>query len=371
MRRLGGYELQRNLGGTDAAQVWQGLESASESPALIFVLPAAYLLSARPDLATRHPALLPLAHSGVAEVPGENGQPGGRAAYLGSALPPGAEPLRSLDRAALLDLLGALATLHRAGAAHGGVRPELLWRRGNQVYLAGAGVPWQREREPNPLAVPDFAQDVRRLGGALADVREEADLPAGWLPALREATAPQAAQDLLARWQEEPRPELAAQPNPPQKLTATRPLVPTPPRPATPPPATPLSSAAPVTASGGVRRGVSPWPWLLTSLALAGVLAGSFWAYQNLKVPGAPLEPPACCEVRYTVRGSEVPVQLRVLDAPPQLTVDPQQAEGTAPGTMQLPGPGEYRIRVSADGYAPQTISVTVPRSLPVAIELE
>ena len=40
-------------------------------------------------------------------------------------------------------------------------------------------------------------------------------------------------------------------------------------------------------------------------------------------------------------------------------------------GAMQLPGPGAYRIRVSADGYAPQTISVTVPRRVPVAIAID
>lgn len=365
MRRLGGYELQRNLGGTDAAQVWQGAALASEQPALVFVLPAAYLLDARPDLSGQHPALLPLTHSGVAEVPGEGNEPGGRAAYLGSPLPHGAEPLSALSRAGLLALLEALATLHRAGAMHGDVRPELLWHSGAHVYLAGAGVPWQREREQEqpPGSAPDFAQDVRRLGQALAGLREEAGLPVGWLPALRSATSRQAAQELLDRWQSG---DEAAEPEPvPAVQTASTPATP-----ARVPPAPPVTLAAPAPAPGQ-PRGVSPWPWLLTSLALAGVLAGSFWAYPNLQLPGAPQEPPACCEVRYAVRGGEVPVRLRVLEAPPLLTVDPQQAEGTAPGTMQLPGPGEYRIRVSADGYAPQTISVTVPRSLPVTIGLE
>ncbi|WP_261664503.1 hypothetical protein [Deinococcus sp. Marseille-Q6407] len=361
MRQLGGYELQQNLGGRGAALVWQGRDGDGR-PALVFLLPAAYLPQARTDLGSLHPALLPLDRSGVAEVPGEGGQPGGRAAYLGSRLPSEAQPLDTLDRAGVLTLLDALTALHRAGAVHGGLCPAALWRTpAGETRLAGAGVPWAAGAETQPTP----AQDLHGLGDALEGVREAPDLPADWLAALRSASGPQPAQVLLERWQPVPAPAEER-----GKATGPRPAAAAAPAEMTTAPAPARQTPDPAAPAARARR-LPLWPWALALLVAAATVLGSVRTTQFLRPPDAPQNEPDCCAVSYTVHGADLPVHLQVLDTPPQLKMPPAQAESTAPGTMQLPGPGEYRVRVWADGYTPQTIAISVPRSEPVVINLE
>ncbi|MFC6618081.1 hypothetical protein [Deinococcus radiophilus] len=115
------------------------------------------------------------------------------------------------------------------------------------------------------------------------------------------------------------------------------------------------------------------WPWLLSGLVSLGLLGGSLWLSRALSVPNAPATVPQCCQLTYEVRGAGrgVPVRVRALEAPPLLTLTPEQTTTAAPGTVALPGPGKYRVRVSADGYAPQTATVQVPSAAPVVLELE
>ncbi|MCD0176917.1 PEGA domain-containing protein, partial [Deinococcus sp. 14RED07] len=53
---------------------------------------------------------------------------------------------------------------------------------------------------------------------------------------------------------------------------------------------------------------------------------------------------------------------LTVQDAPADANLTPGQEFGSAPGRVLFPVSGTYRLTVTASGYAPGTLSVTVPR---------
>ncbi|GAA5511607.1 hypothetical protein Dcar01_00318 [Deinococcus carri] len=122
------------------------------------------------------------------------------------------------------------------------------------------------------------------------------------------------------------------------------------------------------------RRPAWLWPLLILLVLLLGL--GLWWARRSAAVSSATPAPvtataAACCDVRFVVRGaSGVPVRLSLLSAPGGVKVDPDREVGRAPGTVHLPRPGTYTLRVAAEGYTPGTVTVTVPTGLPVPVTL-
>ncbi|PTA68127.1 hypothetical protein [Deinococcus arcticus] len=116
----------------------------------------------------------------------------------------------------------------------------------------------------------------------------------------------------------------------------------------------------------GPRRAVT----VLAALLLVG---GTWWALsQRQAAPATPASATQrCCEVRLTVRGTPgVSARLSVVDAPEGAGLTRGQDLGRAPGLLRLPLAGTYRLRVVADGWSPATLTVTVPRTQPVTIDL-
>ncbi|WP_026332424.1 PEGA domain-containing protein [Deinococcus apachensis] len=118
--------------------------------------------------------------------------------------------------------------------------------------------------------------------------------------------------------------------------------------------------------------------WLLPVLALLLLLllTGVWWARRA--APTSTVAPTSavaasepCCEVRFAVQGGEgVRVRLSIVSAPRGAGVKSGQEVGQAPGLVRLPQPGDYTLRVAADGYTPGTVSVTAPSKVPVQINL-
>ena len=99
----------------------------------------------------------------------------------------------------------------------------------------------------------------------------------------------------------------------------------------------------------------------LAALLVAGVTA-------QLRRPAVTA---ACCDVMFTLRGAAgATAQLTVLGAPATAGLTGGQVLGRAPGLLHLPVAGTYRLKVVADGYGPGELSGTVPRALPVSINL-
>ncbi|THF67956.1 hypothetical protein E7T06_18560 [Deinococcus sp. Arct2-2] len=119
------------------------------------------------------------------------------------------------------------------------------------------------------------------------------------------------------------------------------------------------------------RRAATAPRWLLPLLAALLLIGGAVWAYLALPAAKTPAASGPCCTVRFTVQGAAgVTARLTVLDAPAAANLTPGQELGVAPGPIDLPVRGTYRLRVAADGYAPGTLSVTAPTSQPVRIDL-
>lgn len=106
--------------------------------------------------------------------------------------------------------------------------------------------------------------------------------------------------------------------------------------------------------------------WLLPTL---GVLVVAFAA---AAVPRALRPAPApCCEVQFRLTGADNQrARLTLLQAPETTGWQLGRKLGEVPGTVQLPAPGTYRIKVNADGYAPARVNVTVPTRDPVTVNL-
>lgn len=368
MTRLGGYELEHYLGGDDQALLWRAREteeSAAASgghPTLLILVPAAHLQQAQLQWSRLHPALLPFVSSGVEEFASEeDGGGGGRVAYLAARLPHGAAPLATPNRQDILVLLDALASLHEAGGVHGGLIPELLWRtEEGRPLLAGAGAPW-----PRMGRVVSPTQDIRDLGQVLTGLPVAPDVPADWLSALQQAAAGETAEQLAAEFRQVPSAKavISAAPPPPSATVIAMPAESLPTSVLPPPQPAPQPQRLP------------RWPWLLLIVALGGILSGTAWATRFLQVPHAPAQQWPCCELQFVQPSAgavaAAPVTLRVLDGPPLLTLAPELSRGVPlPATLPLPGPGEYRLRLSADGYAPQTFTVTAPSLQPIEVRL-
>ncbi|WP_170928707.1 PEGA domain-containing protein [Deinococcus hopiensis] len=126
------------------------------------------------------------------------------------------------------------------------------------------------------------------------------------------------------------------------------------------------------------RYGPARFPWpLLAVLALLLALGGGFWAWKTRASvsPSRPvtLTPSAsrCCPVTFKVSGNAgVPVRLEAVSTPAGTGWKRGDKIGRAPGTVRLPQPGTYVLRVSAQGYRPVTVTVQVPEDAVVPIGL-
>ena len=108
--------------------------------------------------------------------------------------------------------------------------------------------------------------------------------------------------------------------------------------------------------------------WLLPTL---GVLVAAFTLSALPRaLRGAGAAP--CCEVRFVLEGAQPgqQAQLTLLEAPASTGWRLGTRLGQAPGTVQLPEPGRYRIKVSADGYAPARVDVMAPLREPFTVRL-
>lgn len=396
MKPIGPYVAARDLGGdpTAAVRTLRATDRLTGMPVLLHVLPHAAPLPELPD----SPALL---------RPSEGGMDGDTA-YIVTELPPHAHPARDPLLAARGGLEG-LAALHSAGLTHGGVSAAQLWSVDGQVALAGAALPWGGDPTPE--------EDVRALLGALETLGE---LPAS----LRDLSQGANAQDLLTRLdapQEAPplratsSAEAEAEPTPipvpadkpesdaPSSIVVTAaPVEPSPtstsePSRVAPPPSPPtsrrrLGEDVRITWNpDGTRRVVKPgqeaahqretrrpaWLWPLLALLVLLALAAAVWAWRSGTGTDATTTTetaalaPACCTLTFAVQGEAPgPVRLSVVRAPAGANLKAGAEVGTAPGAVTLPTPGEYVLRVAAEGYAPAQVTVTAPSAVPVTIDL-
>ncbi|CAM4388430.1 hypothetical protein [Deinococcus marmoris] len=99
--------------------------------------------------------------------------------------------------------------------------------------------------------------------------------------------------------------------------------------------------------------------WALRPSGVASTTAGS-------TALGAP-----CCNVDFTLRGAAgVTAQLNVVSAPASARLASNQTLGLAPGKVNFPVQGTYKLNVVAEGYQSAPLTVVVPRTQPVTIDL-
>lgn len=84
----------------------------------------------------------------------------------------------------------------------------------------------------------------------------------------------------------------------------------------------------------------------------------------------------ACCIVTARLVGSSgqslsAPVKISIGTAPAASRLKAGTLVGQAPGPLALDTPGDYALKVVGDGYAPQTVNVTVPTAEPLVITLK
>lgn len=402
MKPIGPYVAARDLGGdpTAAVRTLRATDRLTGMPVLLHVLPHAAPLPELPD----SPALL---------RPSEGGMDGG-AAYIVTELPPHAHPARDPLLAARGGLEG-LTALHAAGLTHGGVSAAQLWSVDGQVALAGAALPWGGDPTPQ--------EDVRALLAALETL--------GKLPtSLRDAPENATAADLLTRLDApleapplratspaeaeaepapDPDPAPADGPDAPSSIVVTAAPTQVAPDPApantpepsrvAPPPSPPtsrrrLGEDVRITWNpDGTRRVVKPgqeaaptpprearrpaWLWPLLALLAVLAVAAAVWAWRAgggadaTTATETAASAPACCTLTFAVNGEAPgPVRLSVVRAPAGANLKAGTEVGTAPGEVTLPTPGEYVLRVVAEGYAPAQVTVTAPSAVPVTIDL-
>ncbi|UWX63277.1 hypothetical protein [Deinococcus rubellus] len=114
--------------------------------------------------------------------------------------------------------------------------------------------------------------------------------------------------------------------------------------------------------------------WLLV-LVLAAVLV-MLLAQRAFRSSGPALSAAACCTVTAQLVGSSgqslsAPVKVSVVSAPAASRLKVGALIGQAPGPLALDTPGNYALNVVGDGYAAQTVNVTVPTAQPLVIKLK
>ncbi len=111
------------------------------------------------------------------------------------------------------------------------------------------------------------------------------------------------------------------------------------------------------------------WLWpVLGGLAAVLLLTALVQNLHRRQPSAAP-----CCNVQFVLKGANArgkTAHLTVETAPAAARLQPGQNVGQAPGTVHLAVPGQYRLRVSTDGFMPASLKVSVPTSQPVTINL-
>ncbi|WP_135227593.1 hypothetical protein [Deinococcus fonticola] len=126
-----------------------------------------------------------------------------------------------------------------------------------------------------------------------------------------------------------------------------------------------------VTGEGG--RDVTARPaWLLPAL-LGLVLLLGLLVWGLSRRPAAARAAPAaagqCCTVNFRVSGGGR-ASISILNTTSRGRWAPGEVIGKVPGTLNLPGPGQYKLGVTSEGFSPANVDVTVPTSQPVTIRL-
>ncbi len=146
----------------------------------------------------------------------------------------------------------------------------------------------------------------------------------------------------------------------------------------TPPPGPadgPPSSVRPPNQSRASRSSTNRFNpvWLLALVVIAVLVV---LLVQRGARSGSAATVAACCTVTAQLVGSSgqglsAPVRVSVLSAPADSRLKAGALIGQAPGPLPLDTPGSYALKVVGDGYAAQTVNVTVPTTQPLVIKLK
>lgn len=118
------------------------------------------------------------------------------------------------------------------------------------------------------------------------------------------------------------------------------------------------------------RPTVPWWVWLLAGTIALLLFLGSR-AFRSGQAPPAAATPASrCCQVDFRVSGNAGQVGISLLNTTSKTPWKAGQVIGQAPGTLNLPGEGTYKLAVSSEGFTPATLDVTVPTTEPVTINL-
>ncbi|QFP76482.1 hypothetical protein [Deinococcus sp. AJ005] len=116
-------------------------------------------------------------------------------------------------------------------------------------------------------------------------------------------------------------------------------------------------------------------PLALVVIVLLG--AALLWALRPSRAASTDADdaatgaPAPCCNVDFTLRGAAgVTAQLNVVSAPASAKLAANQTLGLAPGKVNFPVQGTYQLNVVAEGYRSAPLTVVVPRTQPVTIDL-
>ncbi|WP_161883429.1 hypothetical protein [Deinococcus alpinitundrae] len=137
---------------------------------------------------------------------------------------------------------------------------------------------------------------------------------------------------------------------------------------------TPLPGPPPVVRSPNQTRTNRFNPvWLLALVVIAVLVA--LLVQRAFRSSGPALSSAACCTITAQLVGSSgqglsAPVRVSVLSAPAESRFKAGALIGQAPGPLPLDTPGSYALKVVGDGYAAQTVNVTVPTTQPLVIKL-
>lgn len=113
------------------------------------------------------------------------------------------------------------------------------------------------------------------------------------------------------------------------------------------------------------------WAAILVPLLLIGLLAWSL--RRGSAAPGASASSASaqeCCTVQVQVSGGDGQASISILNTTSTGTWAAGKVIGTVPGPLRLPGEGTYHLNVSAEGFSPAIVEVTVPTEQPLKINL-
>jgi serine/threonine-protein kinase len=164
--RLGSYRIQSALGAGAMGEVYRAIDTRTDRPVAIRLLPADFAEDAqfRDRFVREARAMAELDHPALCKIL-ESGEHDGRA-YLVMQFLDGETLARRLERGALpfeqvlkyaLDMADALVALHRGGITHGSLRPGNIVLTRNGATLADFGLAKLRGR-PAPLSMAEMSR---------------------------------------------------------------------------------------------------------------------------------------------------------------------------------------------------------------------